>query len=396
MANTAEGITVGDEGGLDPNDPHDFAAIMEGRGVAKTDEDTDTSDTSIAAGLTYAEPGQPAATPERDEKGRFVSNQERAAAASDTGATAATDTSGEDGAVADPEIEAFLAKYDGDVEKALKGAANAQSLIGRRDEDKERLERELAELRGRLDGFMAAGQRQQSPAALSNDQIEEIATSRVETLGYSDAATEAANLAHTQGDERAYRTILSQWMLEDPAAAMDFNTDFRLWQREQRAAAETTEAPAWLSRVEEQAKVEQYGKGFESLRAEIGPEAFAQVASQFDAALEQMPPNVLQMIDSEDAEARDAGFRIVADRALRLAAATPAAPAPSSAATQAAEALAARKLAGARVASGALRPAEKRPDAPANREDAIKEFKRQIVEAPTTNIASGLTYGPTP
>lgn len=393
MANTAEGITVGEQAGLDPNNPADFAAIMEGRGVAKTEEDTSSPDTSIASGLTTAAAGPEPVPPARDpDTGRFVSNQERAAQVVQP---QATDTSGEEqtGDFADdPEIAAFLEKYDGDPVKALKGAANAQALIGRRDEEREALARQVAELSGQVQGLMAGGGRQQPAApALSNDQVAEIAATRIETLGYEGAATEAANAAHSTGDERALATIIEQWQLESPYAAINFMADFKAWQREQaKPQPEATETPLGLSWAEEQAKVGQYGQGLLALKTELGDEGFAAVASKLDDALDQMPPNVLAMIDSADPEARDAGFRIVADRALRLAAAAP------TVATPTAQAAAERKLAGARVASGALRPAAKQPDAPTNREDAIKEFKRQIVEAPTTNIASGLTYGPQP
>jgi hypothetical protein len=320
-----------------------------------------------------------------------VSNQERAA---QDVQPETTDTSGEEqtGDFADdPEIAAFLEKYDGDPVKALKGAANAQALIGRRDERTEALERELAELRGITQGLMAGRGAAPAAPALSDEQVAEIAATRIETLGYEGAATEAANAAHSTGDERALATIIEQWQLESPYAAINFMADFKAWQREQaKPQPEATETPLGLSWAEEQAKVGQYGQGLLALKTELGDEGFAAVASKLDDALDQMPPNVLAMIDSADPEARGEGFRIVADRALRLAAAAPAV------ATSTAQAAAERKLAGARVASGALRPAAKQPDAPTNREDAIKEFKRQIVEAPTTNIASGLTYGPQP
>jgi hypothetical protein len=401
MANTAEGITVGDEQGLDPNDPADFEAIMAGRGVVKEEGEETTPDRSIAAGLTTAAgPEQPAAAPVRDEKGRFVSNQERAAATKDTAAAAATDTSGTEtptGDFADPAVQEFLQKYDGNVEEALKGAANAQALIGRREERTAEMGRELAELRGLVQGLQA-GRGAAAPAVqpMSDDQVVEVAAGRIQTLGYEGAATEAANHSHTTGDDRALRTILEQWQLEAPFEAMNFLTDFKLWQREQAAAERGGEStpPAWQQSVEEQWKVSQYGAGLTALKAELGDEAFASVAAKLDDALDQMPANVLAMIDSNDPEARDAGFRIVADRALRLAGAAPAAPAAQQ--QQPTPPSVERKLSGARVASGALRPAPKTPDAPTNREDAIKEFKRQIVEAPTTSIASGLTYGPQP
>ena len=392
MAGVAEGITVGGPEGLDPNDPADFASILEGRGVPREETDTGSPDTSIASGLTVA---GPESQPRDPESGRFVPNTPE----SDTSAVETTDTSGEGGEQADPEVAALLSKFDGDRDAALKSAAHAASLVGKRSEAEDALKLELAEMRGKLDGILAAGVPQQQPTVrLSDDQIMEVASDQIERNGYDAAATEAANFAHTAGDERAYRTILEQWNLEDPIAAMDFNTDFRIWQRDARQAAEqgTPETPAWQVRAEEQAKIDTYGQGFTALKTELGDEAFGLVAGKLSEALDQMPPNVIVMLDSADKEARDAGFRIVADRALRLADASPA-PAAPAADVAAATASVQRKLAGAAVASGALRPAEKAPaGSPQNREDAIKEFKRQIVEADTTSVASGLTFGPTP
>jgi hypothetical protein len=243
-----------------------------------------------------------------------------------------------------------------------------------------------------VEGLNVAGGARPAAPALTNDQVVEVAAGRIESLGYEGAATEAANFSHKTGDDRALASIMEQWQVESPFEAMNFLTDFRIWQRDARAAEAQPEAqptPEWLTSAEDKFKVEQYGTHLVALRTELG-DSFPLVAQHLDAALDQMPPNVLAMIDSTDPEARDAGFHIVADRALRLATAAPATPqAPAPASVE-------RKLAGARVASGALRPADKAPEAPTNREEAIKDFKRQIVEAPTTTIASGLTYGPQP
>lgn len=388
MANTAEGITVGDEQGLDPNRPGDFEVIMGARGVEVEEGEVRSPDRSIESGLTVAGPEQQAG---RDpDTGRFVSNQEVKTPPAAT--PAATDTSGaevEGDLADDPDVQAVLAKYGGDPVKAIKALADAQSLIGRRDQEREALATQLAELKGTVAGLTAATARP-AAAPLSDDQVTEVATGRIESLGYEGAATEAANHSHASGDGRALDAIMDQWYIESPSKAMNFITDFRLWEREQVAAQQTPgETPAWQVDAEEAVKVKQYGEALVTLRSQVGAEAFPLVAQHLDAALDQMPQNVLNMIDSDDPEAREQGFGIVADRALRLAGAPKSGEAPAPASVE-------RKLAGARVASGALRPAEKAPEAPTNREDAIKEFKRAIVEAPTTTVASGLTYGPTP
>src|SRR4029077_14190065 len=50
----------------------------------------------------------------------------------------------------DVEIQAFLAKYGGDPEKALKGAAELARLMGRRDDEKDELLARNAELERRM------------------------------------------------------------------------------------------------------------------------------------------------------------------------------------------------------------------------------------------------------
>jgi hypothetical protein len=391
MASTAEGITVGDEGIVhDPNDAAGFEAIMAARGVTVGEGEERTPDRSIAGGLTVAGPEQGQARDQ--ETGKFISNQEKTPAPA--APAAATDTPGEgEGDFADPAVQEFLSKYGGNVEEALKGAANAQALIGRRDERTETLEKELAELRGITQGLMARGA---APAAqpLSNEQIVDIASTRIEALGFEGAATEAANTAQTTGDERPLQAVLEQWDLESRFAAMNFLTDFRLWQREQAAAAQApAEQPAWMQTAAEQVAVDSLTQVITSVAAERGVKNDSPIIEQMLPALEKMPKNVLDMVNSSDSEAVAEGVRLVMDRATVLAGQAAAAAPP---AEQTATGTVARKLAGAAVASAALRPAPPAAAAPTNREDAIKEFKRQIVEAPTTNIASGLTYGPQP
>lgn len=57
----------------------------------------------------------------------------------------------------DVEIQAFLAKYGGDPEKALKGAAELARLMGRRDEEKLALNQQLEQLQGQLAQMQAFG-----------------------------------------------------------------------------------------------------------------------------------------------------------------------------------------------------------------------------------------------
>lgn len=286
----------------------------------------------------------------------------------------------------DPEVAAFLAKYGGDEKAALKAAVEAQSVIGRQGQELGQLRTEQAKLQGQVEALLA--QPRQSGPVLSNEQITEVATSRVEELGYTAAAAEAANVGHSTGDERAYKSIMEQWMIEDPAAAMDFNTDFRLWQREQRAAAaapkEEPGVPAWAQRAEEQAAVEGMTHAIAAVAQERGVPADSPIIEQMFAALEGMPPRVLELVASENPEEAKAGVGLVMDRATILAGALPPKEDPV---TQ-------RKLAGSRIASGGVRPAQQRGAdgkfTPDEKKNAVAELQKAILESDGGSVLDGL------
>lgn len=396
MANVNEGLVVGGEEGLDPNRQSDFDAILEGRGVPKEEGDGRPS-TDVRSGLTTAEPGQA----REPETGRFVAKETKQTPAPDTSQKTGADTSSVTDVGRDPEVVAFLAKYNDDPEAALKAAASATALIGRQGQELGQTREELAELRGQIAALTAVAQQAPQAPLATVEQVETHAQALIgSTASYFDAATQAANLSLESGDNRVYDSILEQWALEQPIQAQRFDLDFQMWLRDQRnaaAAPATPAAPAWVAEAEQNYKVGGIESALRSIAAEYSPEDWQGVAEHFDAALDSMPKNVLAMIDSTDAEARQAGTQLVVDRAsllaARAAAASPATPAEPT--EQQVPASVARKLAGAAVASSALKQPS-RTATPQTREDAIAEFKRQIVEAPTTNVASGLTYGPTP
>lgn len=101
--------------------------------------------------------GQPAEEPEIGEIEEPEEAEEPEAEEPDTGEEE-EEEGGPDEEIAtegfasdDPEIQAYLAKYKGDVEKALRGAAEAYRLIGRRDEEREVLARQVEELASELE-----------------------------------------------------------------------------------------------------------------------------------------------------------------------------------------------------------------------------------------------------
>lgn len=392
MATVTEGISTGEQV-LDPNAQASFDAILEGRGVERTPEDGDTStDTSIAAGLSTVEPGLG-----REPNGQFAP----ATTPKDTSPAAGTDTSTEgDAAVSsdDTEVEAFLAKYGGDVNAAVKAAANQSALLGRQGQELGAERERIAKLEGMVEALIATQTAPAAPvsplAGLSDDQVDERAQQAVESKGIVQAATEAANIAHTTGDERAYRSIMERWNVEDGFTAMDFHSDFRQWQKDQRAAAQTPAEPeAWVVDAQQTALNNTIEQSFIALATERGgKEAFAPVAAFMDKALDQMPENVAAMIASNDPEARLSGLRIVADRATLLAGAAPAAAVETTETTEL-PASVQRKLAGAAVATGALKPpAPRAAGTPQTKEEAVTAFKKELLETETTSVAAGLTY----
>lgn len=132
----------------------------------------------------------------------------------------------------DPEIQAFLAKYQGDPYKALKGAAEAQRLLGRQGTEKAELARQVQALteelerRVRLDdhgGYLNQEQQQWVENAVA-----------VDPRGHVRAAVEA-------GQFDLARAVCEVWSQEQPyeAARLAAQVD----QIEQRAIALQSQPP---------------------------------------------------------------------------------------------------------------------------------------------------------
>lgn len=384
MANVNEGLEqpAADE---KVNSEAGFAAALAGKGV-EPDKDENTSDTSVALGLETIEPGK-----ERGPDGRFTAKTETPAPAQDTSNTAAQAITTDD-----PALAAYLGKYGGDVEKALQAAVEAQSLIGRRDEEREQLRERLAKMEGTVEALSRQPQAP-APPVLTDEQVEERAASLVSAKGgWVEAATVAANEAHASGDSRVYDSLVEQWALESPIQAARFDTDFQLWKREQ-AAPKTEAAPdPW---VEEQKASTGINATMKAIMAEIGKDAFEAITtvgadgeSLMIKALDSMPPQVGQMVADDDPQIRLAGAKIVADRAMLLAGTTTKTDVQEVTDEGMPESVR-RKLSGASVATAGLRPAPAAPQGQVSKEDAIKTFKEEIMAAETTSVASGLTYG---
>lgn len=102
----------------------------------------------------------------------------------------------------DPALAEYLSKYDGDIEKALKSAMNAESLIGRQSQEvaeTRALRSELDQLKGMLAAGLAQQQAPPPLAPITNEMIE-----------YEPAR--AAKLAADRGDVETLTRAVDSWI----------------------------------------------------------------------------------------------------------------------------------------------------------------------------------------
>jgi hypothetical protein len=167
---------------------------------------------------------------------------------------------------------------------------------------------------------------------------------------------------------------------------MRFDTDLRALQREQQAGQAQPAAPTVDPWVEEQKSHAAMTRALATVQSES--QDWDTVAPHLEKALEQVPQRVAAMVASSDEAERLDGVRLVADRA-RLIAATSLG---SKAKDQQKAAATERKKAAAGVTSGSLRPVSP-ADTTGNddREAAIKAFKKEFIETPSTSVQDGLT-----
>lgn len=112
----------------------------------------------------------------------------------------------------DLEVRAFLAKYDGDVEKALKGAAEINRLISRQGAEKNAALERAAQLEAELEQARAF-------APLS-PVLNEQQRDWVETAVGSGNPAGFVNEAIQAGEYDLARAVVQEWAREDPYSAM--------------------------------------------------------------------------------------------------------------------------------------------------------------------------------
>lgn len=365
MPDTPGGIgKAGDEEAVNTN--AGFEAAMAAKGIEREQADSLT-DTDVSSGLTYA----------RDEAGRFTSSPPVEEAPDE----------------ADPLEQYIMSQHGGDVQAALAALyqenTNQKSVIGRQGRelgDVRAQREELAELRGRVETL------QQFAIAppvehMSGEQADEYAAELIQRHGYTEAATQAANIAFNSGDDTVYGKVIDQWNLEEPYQALTHVADFRAWQRSNEVVAQVpaAEPDEWVA---EQKTVQALREPLEKLSSDLGEERWGVVAPRMEAALEALPQGVAELVVSDDPETSYQGLQIVAERAYLMGMAE----------DQQQAARTQRKMAGAGVATGSLRPpgvssrGEATPDAVAA---ATQRFKQSLLETETTDVRSGLTFGKT-
>ncbi len=359
MADVAEGLVSGGDAPIDV-----FEAAMESKGVKGGGSSTVPS---VASGLTFGGSQEtPATAP--------------AATAEEPGTTpeeAAPVTPLHD----DPDIADYLARFDGDADKALKSAVEAQKALGRQGNELGELRQTVAKLEGMVEVI------QNQPAAPAAPQItmtpDQIENAILERDGVN-VATWAANEAPHLLD-----AVLEEWGKEEPYRALTFKQEYKDWLATQAAPAATTEE---LSRetkyVQNQLEAERMTASMDVVAGEF-PDTYDNFKDLLPEALKHVPPAIQKLvISSNDGDQRDA-LRVVFEKAQTLHTAALAADARQANAARTSVAKTA-----ARVTSGSLQPSAGVEESGATtREDEVAKFKASILSAETTSVSDGLTFG---
>lgn len=139
--------------------------------------------------------------------------------------------------VDDPEVLSLLDKYDGDIVKALKAAAEAQSLIGRQGQELGDARREAEQLRAVQEQLEALQQQLQLQAAASQYNWEEL---------IEESPEQAAQLAVELRNPVLLQRAVEAWGETNPFGAMMFMNQLSM-QAAQEATVEQDEPETDLS-----------------------------------------------------------------------------------------------------------------------------------------------------
>lgn len=216
--------------------------------AADTSEEPAAETTEVATEETTEEPvyTEDANGNLHGPDGKFVEKSQRTGDENVAGTTEEEETTEEEPAaesdddvitleIDDPEVAAFLQKYDGDLDKALRGAAELQKMSGRQGG-------ELGELRNELQQMKQAIERGMQPQVDYTsrlDRVAEIEDDAQRSEAYQGLAEHAANA----GDFESMAEVVREWKEEDPFAASMFSSTL-IAQFERDAMLEQLQAQA--------------------------------------------------------------------------------------------------------------------------------------------------------
>lgn len=248
----------------------DFAASLV-QDAQATQQPSDSPEPAPVEGTPGPEPVSQETAPEgrpRDEQGRFVS-QEQPVEQVEPAAQPFT---------SDPDLQQYLAKYGGDVEKALRGALEQQSLFGRQAN-------ELGELRQQLSQFQEQFQETQQRQQTDWDSLLE-------------NPAQAVQVAFQQGNAPMLQQAFAQWADEDPAAAWSWRSDRMIEVQRQQILQEVEQR---IGPVVQQTSEQQFAQAMAGLARQY-PD-LEQMAPAM-AQIAQERPHVLDGLQSQNPQVR--------------------------------------------------------------------------------------------
>lgn len=358
MADVATGLVVG---GAVPPDP--FEAALEAKGVVGGGS---SAVSSVADGLTF---GDQTAEPviETDTSGAGTAEVVEGGAAEPLHE--------------DPEVAAFLAKFDGDPDKALKSAVEAAKLIGTQGNELGELRQTVAKLEGIVETIQRVPAPQVQEVSLSRDQIDD----SIAEHGGLQLATWAANNAPHLVDP-----VLEAWGETEAFVAMKFDREYQTWKAEAEAAKATPPEPSKTDAyIAEQIEAKEMEDAMKAVAVDFPN--FAAFAEFLNPALDASPKLVQQAVLSDDEETRSEALTLVFQRAEAMQQATltddvkAAEEAKRSAGKQTARVI--------RGQAGTPAPPVADKDTAADETEGVNRFKASILAAETTSVRDGLTYG---
>lgn len=352
MPNVNGGI---EEGAAPAGDP--FAAALEAKGI--TGGGGSGNDLSVAGGLTFGD-------------------SKEAPAVVDGNASDDTDEGEQSDLHEDPDVAAYLARFQGDPDKALKAAVEAQKLIGRQGNENGELKAQLAKLEGRLDQIaLTPATPQPQWQMMGRDGIDEAFANDLPGNVVSWAVNAGAPDAQIE-------SILKVWGEDDAYSALQMRQEWMAWKA--GVAAASKPAPVVDNDTAAYVKTQRENERMEA--------SMASVASEFEGvsdfqeylfrAMEESPKLVKAGLVSADNDEQKDALRLVFGKARDIAANEIAKQ------NRATQSVTSKQKARVLQGSGGT-PAK--PIAEGDKSEAMASFKASIMEAPNTSVASGLTFG---